>query len=81
MYKTVTNQCRKSYNLSALFWKAWSNHCDDCDGYCFQEVDVKWTEIRAQAMLQFLLPPSSWQKHSMIRTNCRNLALVMEMVK
>jgi hypothetical protein len=48
------------------------------EGYCFQEVDAKWSEIRAQAFLQFLLPPSSWQPHSMIRTDCKNLALVMK---
>jgi len=30
-------------------------YCCDCEGYCFQEADDKWTAIRAQA----LLPASS----------------------
>jgi len=50
-------------NLKALFWKVWSNHCGDCEGYCFQKVDVKWTETGAQALLQFLLPPPSLQSY------------------
>jgi hypothetical protein len=77
-YKTVTNQCRKSHNLQACLWKVCSNHCGDCEGYCFQQVDVKWTEIWAQALLQFLFPPSSSLPHSVIRADCMNLALVMK---
>ena len=42
---------------------------------------MKWTAVRAQALLQFLLPPSSWLPHSVVRTDCKNLAFVMEMVK
>jgi len=80
-YKTVKNKCRKSYTLQACLWNIWSNHCGDCEGCCFQEVDVKWTAIRAQALLHFMLPPSSWQPHSVICTDCKNLALVMEMLK
>ena len=72
---------QKIIQIQACLWKVWSNHCSDCEGYCFQEVDDKWTAIRAQALLQFLLPPSSWQPHSVLRNNCKNLAVVMEMVK
>jgi len=49
--------------LKALFWKVWSNHCGDCEGYCLKKVDAKWTETGAQALLLFLLPPSSWQPY------------------
>jgi hypothetical protein len=58
---------QKIIKIKSMIWKVWSNHCGDCEGYCFQQVDVKWTEITAQALLQFLLPPSSWQPHSTIR--------------
>jgi hypothetical protein len=51
----------------------------DSEGYCFQQVDAKWSEIGAQAFLQLLLPPSSWQPLSVIWTECKNLALVMKM--
>jgi len=53
----------KKKNLQALFWKVWSNHCGDCEGYCFLKEDVKWTETGAQALLQFLLPPPSLQSY------------------
>ena len=70
---------QKIIQFKALLWKAYSNQCGDCEGYCFQEVDAKWSEIIAQAFLQLLLPPSSWQPHSMIRTDCKNFALVKKM--
>jgi hypothetical protein len=54
---------QKIIAIKSIIWKVCTNHCGDCEGYCFQEVDVKWTEITAQALLKFLLPPSSWQPH------------------
>jgi hypothetical protein len=46
----------------------------DSEGYCFQQVDAKLSEIGAQAFLQLLLPPSSWRPHSVIWTEYKNLA-------
>jgi hypothetical protein len=40
------------------FRKPWSKNGGDSEGYCFQQVDAKWTEIGTQAFLQILLPPS-----------------------
>jgi hypothetical protein len=56
-----------------------SKNGGESEGYCFQQVDAKWSEIGTQAFLQFLLPLSSWQPHSVIRTDCKNLAIVMKM--
>jgi hypothetical protein len=50
-----------------MIWKVCINNCGDREVYCFLEVDDKWTEITAQALLKFLLPPSPWQPNSMIR--------------